>query len=121
MLGLWGVHRLGSPKAKTVRSERNRADDGMSDFFEQGRIEFASWSGTQRDPSFHSELLGTGTSTALGRRKEVTGSSAAALFARKPAIVPVNGVGGDPITRPSFRARIRSRDCWPVAPPSRGV
>ena len=42
MLGLWGVHRLGSPKAKTVRSERNRADDGMSDFFEQGRIAYGS-------------------------------------------------------------------------------
>src|SRR5437879_9032215 len=74
-------------------------------------IEFASWSGTQRDPPFHRVLLGTETSTALARRKETTGSHAAALFARKPAIVLVNGVGGDPITLPSFSARIRSRDC----------
>src|SRR5207247_242864 len=84
-------------------------------------IELAIWSGTERDPAFQRVLLGTGTSTALGRRKEITGSHTAALVARKLAIVLVNGMGGDPITRPSFRARIRSRDCWPVAPPSRGA
>src|SRR6266487_90842 len=84
-------------------------------------IEFASWSGTQREPSFHRALLGTGTRTALGLKKEFTGSNAAALFTMKLAIMLVNGVGGVPVSRPSFRARMRSRDCWPMAPPSRGV
>src|SRR3989337_2665826 len=84
-------------------------------------IELASWSGTQREPSFHRVLLGTGTSTAFGLRKEATGSDAAAFFAMRLAIVVQIGVGGEPVTRPYFRVRIRSRDRSPASPPSRGV
>src|SRR2546422_10999768 len=84
-------------------------------------IELASWSGTQREPFCHKALLGTGTSTAAGLRNDARGPGRDTLCLIRLAIASQTGTGGEPINRPFLRASITSRDCCPIASPSRGV